>query len=258
MNGVRSIDEAMLEIGGERRRVVDVAAVAESRLPHLPCVLRLLLENVVRTLSGTEREAAVGALLGWTHHATSEAEIAVQPGRVLMHDTTSTPALVDIAAMRDVIAEHGGDPAALRPVLPVDVSVDHSLAVEVHARPDAASINLAHELRRNAERYKFLRWASAELPGVRIHPPGTGIMHTINLEQLATVITTETRRGEKWAVPDTMIGTDSHTPMVNGLGVLAWGVGGLEAQTVMFGMPTVLRVPDVIGVRLTRRLSATA
>ena len=122
-------------------------------------------------------------------------------------------------------------------MLPVDVSVDHSLAVEVYARDDAATINIAHELRRNAERYRFLRWASKALRGVRIHPPGTGIMHTINLEQLATVVTTEARDGERWAVPDLMIGTDSHTPMVNGIGVLAWGVGGLEAQTVMFGMP---------------------
>ena len=247
-------EAATLEIGGESRRVVEVVAVAGPKLARLPYVLRLLLENVVRTLSGAERESAVGALLGWTDHGTSEAEIAVQPGRVLMHDTTSTPALVDIAAMRDVLAEHGADPALLVPRLPVDVSVDHSLAVEAYARPDAVSINLAHEMRRNAERYRFLRWASAALTGVRIHPPGTGIMHTINLEQLATVIGSETREGATWCVPDTMIGTDSHTPMVNGLGVLAWGVGGLEAQTAMFGMPIVIRVPDVIGVRLLNRL----
>src|SRR4030095_14355095 len=163
---------------------------------------------------------------------------------VLTH-TTSTPALVDIAAMRDSLAEHGLDPSSLNPVLPVDVSVDHSLAVEAYARPDAAALNLGHELRRNAERYRFLRWASKALAGVHIHPPGTGIMHTINVEQLATVVTTQKRDGEEWIVPDLMIGTDSHTPMVNGIGVLGWGVGGLEAQTVMVGMPTGPCVPDL-------------
>src|SRR5688572_21167040 len=121
-----------------------------------------------------------------------------------MHDTTSTPALVDIAAMRDSLAEHGIDPATLNPVLPVDISVDHSLAVEAYARDDAPAINIAHELRRNAERYRFLKWAANSLSNVRIHPPGTGIMHTINLEQLATVVTTAERAGKTWTVPDLM------------------------------------------------------
>jgi len=234
-------------------RLIDLPALGEE-VARLPVVLRLLLENVARTQSGAEREAAIRALLDWAATGTSQAEIQVQPVRVLMHDTTSTPALVDIAAMRDSLAEHDIDPAVLNPVLPVDISVDHSLAVEVHARDDAAAVNIAHELRRNAERYRFLKWASTSLSNVRIHPPGTGIMHTINLEQLATVVTTEERDGERWTIPDLMIGTDSHTPMVNGIGVLAWGVGGLEAQTVMFGMPVSLRIPDVFGVKLIGRL----
>ncbi|QJR10758.1 Aconitate/2-methylaconitate hydratase [Usitatibacter rugosus] len=238
-------------------RFIDVPALGPA-VARLPVVLRILLENVARTQEGQERDAAIAALLDWEKHGTSEAEIQVQPMRVLMHDTTSTPALVDIAAMRDSLAEHGIDPRSLNPVLHVDASVDHSLAVEVHGRDDAATVNLAHELRRNAERYRFLRWASKSLEHVHIHPPGTGIMHTINLEQLATVVTTETRAGETWAVPDLMIGTDSHTPMVNGIGVLAWGVGGLEAQTVMFGMPVTLRIPDVIGVQLTGKLGRGA
>jgi aconitate hydratase len=245
-----------LELDGRAYRIVDLPALCGTRLAQLPAVLRLLLENVARCQLGAERNAAVQAIFAWLERATSDAEIAFQPGRVLMHDTTSTPALVDIAAMRDELAERGYDPSLLNPVLPVDVSVDHSLAVESHARPDAPALNLQHELRRNAERFRFLRWASRALTGVRIHAPGTGIMHTINLEQLATVVTTELRDGDEWAVPDVMIGTDSHTPMVNGIGVLGWGVGGLEAQTVMFGMPTVLRVPDVVGVRLTGRLGA--
>ncbi|NML17157.1 aconitate hydratase AcnA [Azohydromonas caseinilytica] len=253
-----SIDPAQLAgrltVNGADARFIDLPALFGERLFQLPTVLRLLLENVLRHLQGSEREAAVAAILGWLERGTSEAEIAFQPGRVLMHDTTSTPALVDVAAMRDALAEAGIDPAVLNPRLPVDVSVDHSLAVEVYGRRDAPQLNLQHELRRNSERYCFLRWASKALRGVRINPPGTGIMHTINLEQLATVVTTEQRAGETWAVPDVMLGTDSHTPMVNGIGVLGWGVGGLEAQTVMFGMPTMLRIPDVIGVRLTGAL----
>jgi aconitate hydratase len=243
-------------LAGTTGRLVDLPALAGKRLAQLPHVLRLLLENVVRCMRGPERDAAVAAVFAWLDHGRSEQEVAFQPGRVLMHDTTSTPALVDIAGMRDALAEAGVDPARLSPVLPVDVSVDHSLAVEAYGRRDAAALNLDHELRRNRERYRFLRWAAAALQGVRIHPPGTGIMHTINLEQLATVVTTEVRDATTWIVPDMMLGTDSHTPMINGIGVLGWGVGGLEAQTVMFGLPTMLRLPDVIGVQLTGALPA--
>jgi aconitate hydratase len=247
-----------LFVNGKDHAMVDLPALLGERLTRLPIVLRLLLENAIRNMTGHERRAAVSAVIAWLDQGTSEAELAFQPGRILMHDTTSTPALVDIAAMRNALDEAGVDPSVLNPEIPVDVSVDHSLAVEVYARRDAASLNLQHEIRRNGERYRFLRWASRVLSGVRIHPPGTGIMHTINLEQLAKVVTTELRDGMLWAVPDMMIGTDSHTPMINGIGVLGWGVGGLEAQTVMFGMPTMLRIPDVIGVRLTGALPPAA
>ncbi|MFC4274611.1 aconitate hydratase AcnA [Achromobacter aloeverae] len=248
-----------LAVDDERYTIIDLHAVAGARLAQLPVVLRLMLENVLRNTHGAERDQAVQALLGWLETGRSEAEIPFQPARVLMHDTTSTPALVDIAAMRDELAEAGADPATLGPLLPVEVSVDHSLAVEAYARPDAADVNMSYEIRRNQERYRFLRWASRALPGVRINPPGTGIMHTINLEQLATVVATaEDGSGRRWAMPDMMIGTDSHTPMVNGIGVLGWGVGGLEAQTVMFGMPTMLRIPDVVGVELRGSLRAGA
>lgn len=239
---------------GHSGRLLDLPALFGPTLQRLPMVLRLLLENATRCMNGSERDAAVGAIFAWLDTGTSEAEIEFQPGRVLMHDTTSTPALVDIAAMRDALAEAGADPSVLNPVLPVDVSVDHSLAVEAFACRTAPEENLAHEMRRNRERYAFLRWASQALRGVHINPPGTGIMHTINLEQLATVVTTEQRDDATWFVPDMMIGTDSHTPMINGIGVLGWGVGGLEAQTVMFGLPTMLRIPDVIGVKLTGAL----
>ncbi|MFC3337896.1 aconitate hydratase AcnA [Paracandidimonas soli] len=245
----------LLEDNGQAHCIVDLPSLCGERLARLPVVLRLMLENIVRNTTGAERDNAVQAIFQWLDSGASEAEIAFQPARVLMHDTTSTPALVDIAAMRDALAEAGVDPALLSPVLPVDVSVDHSLAVEAYARPDAAEVNMSHEIRRNQERYRFLKWASLALEGVRINPPGTGIMHTINLEQLATVVTTgKNAQGQDWIMPDMMIGTDSHTPMINGIGVLGWGVGGLEAQTVMFGMPTMLRIPDVIGVELTDRL----
>lgn len=254
MENTHAARAGSLDVGGRSWRRVDLPGYAGERLARLPWVHRLLLENVLRCAAGAEGERAAQALLAWLETGTSEVEIPFQPGRVLMHDTTSTPALVDIAAMRDALAEVGVAPAVLKPQLPVDVSVDHSLAVEAFAQPGAIGLNLGHEMRRNAERYRFLRWASQALPGVRIHPPGTGIMHTINLEQLATVVTTEQRDGEDWVVPDGMIGTDSHTPMINGIGVLGWGVGGLEAQTVMFGLPTMLQVPDVVGVRLVGAL----
>lgn len=250
--------EARLTVGATSLRFVDLPGIFGDTLYRLPVVLRLLLENVIRNTNGDERRLAVEGIVEWLEHGTSEVEIAFQPERVLMHDTTSTPALVDIAAMRDALAEAGADPGALNPVLPVDASVDHSLAVDYFARPDAVPMNLQQELRRNAERYRFLRWASRALTGVRIHPPGTGIMHTINLEQLATVVSVQERDGERWAVADSLIGTDSHTPMINGIGVLGWGVGGLEAQTVMFGMPVMQRIPDVVGVRLTGALKPGA
>ena len=243
-----------LAIDGTQAAFIDMPAMYGAAYYRLPVVLRLLLENVLRNMQGEERHAAVAALFAWTTAGSSQAEIAFQPGRVLMHDTTSTPALVDIAAMRDALREAGADPNLLNPGLPVDVSVDHSLAVEAFARPDAAHINLGFEMRRNAERYRFLRWASTALTNVRINPPGTGIMHTINMEQLATVVKHDPQAEGPTVYPDMMLGTDSHTPMINGLGVLGWGVGGLEAQTVMFGMPTMLRIPDVCGVRLTGAL----
>ncbi|MCP3729954.1 aconitate hydratase AcnA [Sphingomonas sp. MG17] len=235
-----------LESGGRDYRIVDLKALGADRLP---VVHRVLLENLLR-----HGEADLAMIADWLATGTSEAEIAFRPGRVMMHDTTCGPALVDLAAARSAIAEAGGDPSALNPVLPVDVSTDHSLAIDVFGTPDAKARNMASEMRRNAERYRFMRWASQVLDRFTVHPPGTGIMHTINLERLATVVATAEIAGERWAVPDTLIGTDSHTPMINGIGVLGWGVGGLEAESVMLGMPVMLRVPEVIGVRLTGRL----
>ena len=236
-------------------RIIDLHAEIGPDLERLPWIQRILMENILR--KGADEAtiaAAQAAMQAWLQTGSSEAEIDFCPGRVLMHDTTCGPALSDIAAMRSVLDEEGFDAAKLNPVLPVDVSTDHSLPVDFFASPDAMQQNMAAEMRRNAERYRFTKWASSTLKGLRAHPPGTGIMHTINLERLATVVSAKEEGGELWAFPDTLIGTDSHTPMINGIGVLAWGVGGLEAESVIFGMPVMLRIPDVVGVRLVGRM----
>ncbi len=231
-------------------RIVDLAAYDVRRLPY---VHRILLENLLRKSAGDE--SALAPVLAWLATGQSDAEIAFWPGRVMMHDTTCGPALVDLAAARSAIAEAGGDPATINPVLPVDVSTDHSLAIDVFGSSRSARTNMAREMTRNAERYRFMKWASSVLDGFTVHPPGTGIMHTINLERLARVVTSSAGDDALWAMPDTLIGTDSHTPMVNGIGVLGWGVGGLEAESVMLGMPVMMRIPEVIGVRLTGHLA---
>lgn len=240
----------ILDLAGQRLRIADVVERLGPRLSAMPVIHRLIAENLLR--AGGEEGAA--ALARWIEGGDDGVELPFHPGRIMMHDTTCVPALVDLAAARDAVAQAGGDPGNVGPVLPVDVSTDHSIAVDHFARPDAASLNMARERERNAERLRMMKWASGAMPGLVVHPPGTGIMHTLNLEKLASVVRIEERDGECWAVPDTLIGTDSHTPMVNGIGVLGWGVGGLEAEAAMLGLPVVLRVPEVVGVRLTGAL----
>jgi aconitate hydratase len=235
-----------IESGGRRYRIVDLKSLGVERLP---LVHRILLENLLRR-GGSDP----AMITDWLASGSSAAEIAFWPGRIMMHDTTCGPALVDLAAARSVIAAAGADPARLNPVVPVDVSTDHSIAVDVFGGRGADRENMAREMARNAERFAFMKWGAAVFDGFTVHPPGTGIMHTINLERLASVVAIEERDTESWAMPDTLIGTDSHTPMVNGIGVLGWGVGGLEAESVMLGTPVMLRVPDVVGVRLAGRL----
>jgi aconitate hydratase len=240
---------AFLKSGNNQFRVTSLGypvAVA-----HLPFIHRILLENVMRIGD----EASLAAVPDWLAQGRSDAEIAFHPGRIIMHDTTCGPALVDIAAARSALAHAGGDPTRLRPSLRVDVSTDHSVAVDHFGTPDALKRNMETEIRRNAERYRLMKWAGNALGSVFVHPPGTGIMHTINLEQLAQVVTEARRDDQDWAMPDTLIGTDSHTPMINGIGVLGWGVGGLEAESVMFGLPVMMRVPQVVGMRLRGRLA---
>jgi len=237
-------------------RIIDLTAAAGGAdvLARMPWCHRVLLENVLRQPEAATRTAGRDALVGWLANARSEAEIPFAPLRILMHDTTCGPALVDIAAMRDALAEAGGDPEQLNPSVPVATSTDHSVALDLTGTRDALAFNMAREMERNAERYRFMKWAGNALRGFRVFPPGTGIMHTINMERLSSVVTTQMRDGIAWAVPDTLVGTDSHTPTVNGIGVLAWGVGGIEAEGAMFGVPIELRVPDVFGIRLVGAL----
>lgn len=241
-----------IQINSATCRVVNLPKLLGERLDRLPIVLRLLAENHLRSTDGADYELLLEALDCWLSGSPIDFEFTFQPNRLLMHDTTCTPTLADIAGLKDVLDEAGIAPEVLNPVLPVEVSVDHSIAVDAYARGDALDRNSATEIQRNGERYKFMKWASGSMSNLHVNPPGTGIMHTINLEQLASVLVVDsTEFGETVAHPDMMLGTDSHTPMVNGIGVLAWGIGGLEAGAIMFGQSVAIRLPDVVGVRLT-------
>ncbi|WP_353338074.1 aconitate hydratase AcnA [Pseudooceanicola nitratireducens] len=230
-------------------KCLDLGKILGDRIGRLPHVLRLLAENHLRETGDVA--GLTGALSRWIEGLDPAFEFAFRPNRILMHDTTCTPALADVAAMRDVLREAGHDPEILTPYLPVEVSVDHSVAVDIFGSGSALAVNTANEIARNAERYAFMKWAAGAMKTLNVNPPGTGIMHTINLEQLAT-LAVQGQDGSWHA--DMMIGTDSHTPMINGIGVLAWGVGGLEAETAMFGQALSLAFPEVVGVRLTGKL----
>jgi len=231
--------------------VTDLRAVLGDRIDRLPHVLRLLAENHLRQTG--ESAPLLAALDAWFDGRPNGFEFVFRPGRILMHDTTCTPALADIAGLRDAVARAGGDPNQLAPQLPVEVSVDHSVAVDRYGTSDAFDANRTNEIARNAERYAFMKWASLSMETLRVNPPGTGIMHTLNLEQLATILEV---RPDGRAYPDMLLGTDSHTPMINGIGVMGWGIGGLEAESVMFGQRVSLAMPEVVGVRLTGALPA--
>ena len=222
-------------------------------IARLPFSLKILLENLLRHEDGrTVSVADIAALAGWAGTRTSRREIAFRPARVLMQDFTGVPAIVDLAAMRDAVTVLGGDPSRVNPLAPVDLVIDHSVMVDVFARRDAVERNVEAEFRRNGERYAFLRWGQTAFDNFRVVPPGTGICHQVNCEYLARVVRVE----PGLAIPDTLVGTDSHTTMVNGLAVLGWGVGGIEAEAVMLGQPISMVIPDVVGVRLTGTLAA--
>ncbi len=246
-----------LAVGGKRYHYfsLDAAAAELGDLSRLPVSLKVLLENVLRCEDGkTYTLEDARAIAGWLAEGHSEREVPFRPARILMQDFTGVPAVVDLAAMRDGIVRLGSDPAKVNPLVPVDLVIDHSVMVDVFAKPDALAQNVAAEFHRNGERYSFLRWGQDAFANFRVVPPGTGICHQVNLEYLSQGAWTSEVEGERYVYPDTVYGTDSHTTMVNGLGVLGWGVGGIEAEAAMLGQAIAMLIPDVIGVRLTGRL----
>ncbi|MCO5145302.1 MAG: aconitate hydratase AcnA [Aquamicrobium sp.] len=225
-------------------------------ISRLPFSMKVLLENLLRNEDGRSvTKDAIAAVAGWLNdRGAAGVEIAYRPARVLMQDFTGVPAVVDLAAMRDGIAALGGDPQKINPLVPVDLVIDHSVIVDEFGTPRAFARNVELEYQRNEERYKFLKWGQQAFRNFRVVPPGTGICHQVNLEYLGQVVWIREEDGETVAYPDTCVGTDSHTTMINGLGVLGWGVGGIEAEAAMLGQPVSMLLPEVIGFRLTGKL----
>ena len=219
---------------------------------RLPVSLKVLLENTLRFEDGRSYTTAdAKAIVQWLEKASSSKEVPFKPARILLQDFTGVPAVVDLAAMRDGLTRLGGDPNKVNPLVPVDLVIDHSVMIDKFGTPESLQQNVDIEFERNEERYKFLRWGQDAFDNFRVVPPGTGICHQVNLEYLGQCVWTSTNGGTTFAYPDTLYGTDSHTTMVNGLGILGWGVGGIEAEAAMLGQPIAMLIPDVIGFRLT-------
>ncbi len=237
---------------GDHEAVIYRLDVVSDRLAQLPFTVKVLLENVLRSsASGTATAEDVATLADWRPNSGSDVEIPFMPGRVLLQDFTGVPAVVDFAAMRDAMDELGGDPALVNPLVPASLVIDHSVQIDRFGSADAYAFNVQREYERNGERYQLLRWAQTALRGFRVVPPGTGIVHQVNLEYLGDVVSIrETDDGERVAFPDSLVGTDSHTTMISGLGILGYGVGGIEAEAVMLGQPLYQPLPKVVGVRL--------
>jgi aconitate hydratase len=240
-------------------RLDALSAIAGSTTARLPVTLKVLLENLLRNEDGAfVKRADIETLAKWDAKAGTEREIAFRTSRVLLQDFTGVPAVVDLAAMRDAIASLGGDPALINPLQPVDLVIDHSVQVDEYGSDAAFLINAGLEFDRNKERYAFLRWGQTAFQNFRVVPPDTGIVHQINLEYLGQVVFTATKDGTTVAYPDSLVGTDSHTTMINGLGILGWGVGGIEAEAAMLGQPLSMLIPEVVGFRLHGKLPAGA
>jgi aconitate hydratase len=239
-----------LEVGGASYEIFRLDALQQRfDVARLPFSLKVLLENLLRTEgNGSVQAADIEALASWDAKAQPSKEIAFTPARVLMQDFTGVPAVVDLAAMRDAIAEMGGDAAQINPLVPAELVIDHSVQVDAFGTRDAFRVNAEREFERNEERYSFLRWGQGAFADFAVVPPDTGIVHQVNLEYLARVVFPNEQTGQ--AYPDTLVGTDSHTTMVNGLGVLGWGVGGIEAEAAMLGQPMSMLIPQVLGFRL--------
>ncbi|MHA6493387.1 aconitate hydratase AcnA [Pseudomonas borbori] len=252
LNSRRSLD-----VEGQTYHYFSLVEAAKrlGNIDRLPMSLKVLLENLLRwedgkTVTGTDLQA----MADWLDKRSSTREIQYRPARVLMQDFTGVPAVVDLAAMRDAVAKAGGDPQKINPLSPVDLVIDHSVMVDKFASASAFEQNVDIEMARNGERYAFLRWGQHAFDNFSVVPPGTGICHQVNLEYLGRTVWTKEEDGQTFAFPDTLVGTDSHTTMINGLGVLGWGVGGIEAEAAMLGQPVSMLIPEVIGFKLTGKL----
>jgi aconitase A len=248
-----------LKAGDQSYEIWSLAALPQDKLVRLPYSLKVLLENLLRHEDGVNvTRADIEALLEWDPAATPSHEIAFTPARVILQDFTGVPCVVDLAAMRDAIVHFGGSADRVNPLNPAELVIDHSVQVDEYGTPNALAANTAIEFARNRERYAFLRWGQTAFRNLAVVPPSTGIVHQVNLEYLARVIFDARTNGTRRAYPDTLVGTDSHTTMINGLGVLGWGVGGIEAEAAMLGQPVTMLIPQVIGFRLEGRLQPGA
>lgn len=251
-----------LEAGGKKYRYFDLQLLEEKGLgpvSKLPFSIKVLLEAAVRQFDGRAiTEEHVKQIAGWSQGRDENKEIPFIPARIVLQDFTGVPVVVDLAAMRDTVKKAGGDPKQINPLVPVDLVIDHSVMVDAFGTPDALEYNMKVEFERNEERYRFLRWAQTAFNNFRAVPPATGIVHQVNLEYLASVAATKTVDGETVVFPDSLVGTDSHTTMINGLGVVGWGVGGIEAEAGMLGQPLYFVAPEVIGFKLVGSLTEGA
>ena len=251
-----------LKVGTRRFDYFSLKAAEKNGLgdiSRLPFSLKVLLENLLRNEDGRSvRSEDIKAVARWLKTKRSDREIAFRPARVLMQDFTGVPAVVDLAAMRDAMKGMGDDPRKINPLSAVDLVIDHSVMVDAFGNRAAFAENVAREYERNGERYAFLRWGQKAFDNFRVVPPGTGICHQVNLEYLAQTVWTAKQGDKTLAYPDTLVGTDSHTTMVNGLSVLGWGVGGIEAEAAMLGQPISMLIPEVIGFKLTGKLKEGA
>ena len=241
-----------IDAGGRSLAIARLDALSgETDVARLPYTLRVLLENVLRSEAlGHGSPDEVRAVAGWDAQAEPEHEISFRPARVLLQDFTGVPAIVDLAAMREAMVDLGGEAATINPQIPAELVIDHSVQVDEFGSRMAMFKNTEREFERNRERYAFLRWGQTAFDNFSVVPPNTGIVHQVNLEYLARVVESRDQDGRPFAFPDTLIGTDSHTTMINGLGVLGWGVGGIEAEAVLLGEPVSMLVPRVVGFRL--------
>ena len=238
-----------LEVGGKTYKYFSMEGLGVSKLPYS---LKILLENMLRTWDGSNvTDSHVEALVNWDPSAEPNTEIQFSPARVIMQDFTGVPCVVDLATMREAVKELGGDPQQINPLAPAEMVIDHSVVIDVAGSADAAERNVEYEYQRNGERYQFLRWGQTAFDNFKVVPPGTGIVHQVNIEYLARTVMTKDVDGQTIAYPDSCVGTDSHTTMVNGLGVLGWGVGGIEAEAAMLGQPVSMLIPRVVGFKLT-------